>query len=130
MDATFVRQDFYIEPPAQDASPEEWAEWARKDDRKAAAAKAQYTKSFQQQEVPTWLAGESVVIKQNGVHKQTSLVGFTGDAEEGTCQAEAAGPAKQEHHIALVSMEAERNKRGGIRKGKSARRRKNKKRRK
>lgn len=128
MDATFIRRDFYLEPPSsKDATPEEWAAWAKKDDRKAAAAKAQYTKSFQQQEAPAWLAGETVVTKQNGVHRESTLVGFTGSVDEGTCQAEVAVKARQEHHIALVNMEATRHRRGGTRKGKSARRRANKK---
>lgn len=127
MDATFVRKDFYSEPPASGAGVEEWTNWAAKDDRKAAAAKAQYTKSFNQQECPSWLVGETVVTKQNGVHTQSTLVGFTGSADAGDCQAEVAVQPGQEHHIALVDMEAHRNRRGGSKSGKSARRRKNRK---
>jgi len=126
---TFVRKAFYSNPPGADATSEEWLAWAAKDDRKAAAAKAAYTKSFEQQECPTWLEGETVTTKQNGVHRSTSLVGFTGSAEEGTCRVERAVEAGQEHHVALVSMEKARNRRGGTKSGKSARRRKNKKRR-
>ncbi len=92
MDSTFVRKDFYIQPPGKGASVEEWNDWLARDSRKASAAKAQHTKAQVHAPVPTWLEGESTVSKRNGVHSQGLLVGFTGDAEQGTCQVERVCP--------------------------------------
>lgn len=128
-DMGFIRQDFYIEPPKAGASTQEWNEWIKRDNRKAAAAKAQHTKSLDFHDRPEEFA-ESTTRKVNGRWVQTTAIGFVGDAEEGTCEAEAIVDAKQEHHLSLVRMEATRHTRGNKSKGKSARRRKNKKRRK
>jgi hypothetical protein len=136
---TFIRKDFYIEPPKKDAPVEEWNNWLEADKRKAAAAKAQHTKSLEQAEIPTWM-GNSEVWQSggatdrvvNGVHTQGDMVGFTGDPEEGTCQTERVCPMPSPEALidikaALTDIAAKTNKRGGKRAGKSARRRKNKK---
>ena len=130
----FVRKDFYIDPPAKNASPEEWQAWLQADKRKAAAAKAQYTKSFEQvTEAPEWLAGNAdmVTVKRDGVHTQGTIVGFTGSAEEGTLQVERVCPKPLPDSLIelkskVLDLELTRHKRGGNRNGKSARRRKNK----
>jgi hypothetical protein len=140
MDNTFVPKPFYIEPPAKDATVEEWNAWLERDKRKAAAAKAAHTRSLEQAEVPTWL-GNSEVWQSGGmtdrvvggVHTQDELVGFTGDVEEGTCTPEAVCPmpgpeALVDIKAAFLDVASRDHKRAGSRKGKSARRRKNKKR--
>jgi hypothetical protein len=131
---SFVRKDFYIDPPAKNASPEEWAAWLEADKRKAAAAKAAYTKSFEQTtEAPEWLAGnqDMFTVKRDGKHTQGTIVGFSGSAEEGTLQVERVCPkpmpdALMDLKTKVLDLELTRNKRGGSRSGKSARRRKNK----
>lgn len=147
-DNTFVRKDFYIQPPGPDAKPAEWAAWIEADDKKAAVHKAQHTKSLEHAPVPTWLGnaegwqagglGDRVV---NGAHTQGDLVGFTGDAEEGTCQAERVCPRPLPDDLIdikarLADIALHTHSRGGTRmaKGKApskaARRHKNKKNRK
>lgn len=128
MDSTFVRKDFYVTPPAADASPEEWEQWIKRDDRKARAHKAAYTKSFEQLEAPESL--QSVTRKIGGVHRQVSPIAFVG-GEEGSHDTDLFVEAQQDTHIALIGMEQNRNRRGpGSRKGKSSRRHRNKKKRK
>lgn len=130
MDSTFVRKDFYIDPPAENADPKEWEEWLKKDQRKASAAKAAYTKSLEHSETPEEFQSSSM-RKVGGVWKQSIAVGFSGDAEsENGCTVEPIVDSKQEQLAILARMEQNRNKRGGKKKGKSARRHKNRKRRK
>lgn len=123
----FVRKDFYLEPPSAGASAEEWNQWITADNNKARAAKAQHTKSLEFHEAPEEFA-ESTTRKVNGVWQQSTAIGFVGDGE--TCEAEAAVDAKQEFHLAVVRMEETRHTRGSKSKGKSARRRANRKKRK
>lgn len=129
MDSTFVRQDFYIQPPEKDAPAKEWAEWMRKDSRKAAAHKAAYTRSLDHAETPEEFQSGSM-RKVGGVWRQAVAIGFVGDVEEGTCTVEPIVESTQEQSAILARMEQSRNKRGGSKKGKSARRHKNRKRRK
>lgn len=129
MDSTFVRQDFYIDPPSADADPKEWAEWLKRDNRKAAAAKAAHTKSLEYADTPEEFQSGSM-RKVGGVWRQSVAVGFNGSAEEGTCTVEPVMEATQEKATILSAMEENRNKRGGSKSGKSARRHKNRKRRK
>jgi hypothetical protein len=138
-DNTFIRKDFYIQPPDKGASKEEWNDWLERDARKASAAKAQHTKAQQHTQLPTWLGnseswqsgGTIDAIGPGGVHTQGTLVGFTGDPEQGTCQVERVCPRPSPEAMvdikASLTHFAERvNLRGNdSRKGKSARRRKN-----
>jgi len=139
-ESTFVRKDFYIDPPGKDAKPAEWVKWLEADTKKASAAKAAHTKTLKHAPVPTWLGNEEAwqaggstdVSTGDGVHRQGNMVGFTGDAEEGTCQAERVDPmplpdAMVDIKAALQEIALRTNQRGGSRKGKSARRHKNKK---
>jgi hypothetical protein len=130
MDSTFVRKDFYIEPPKEDASPKEWAEWLKKDNRKAAAHKAAHTRTLEHAEAPEGMQAVGM-RKVGGVWRQAVAVGFSGDAEsENGCTVEPIVESTQEQAAILHRMEQNRNVRGGKREGKSARRHKNKKRRK
>ena len=127
MDNTFIRKDFYIQPPAKDATPAEWAEWMKRDDRKAAAHKAQVTKSLEHADTPDDLQ-ESNMRKVGGVWKQVLAIGISGGDEDNGYTAEPMVQDQQETHIALVNMEQHRNKRGGNnRKGRNARKRANRK---
>jgi len=130
MDSTFIRKDFYIQPPDKDASPEEWAKWLKKDNRKAAAHKAAHTRTLEHADLPE--AIQSVGMRKiGGVWRQAVAVGFSGDAEsENGCTVEPIVESTQEQAAIVKRMEEHRNKRGGTRTGKSSRRHKNKKRRK
>lgn len=129
MDSTFVRKDFYIDPPADNASAEEWLKWLKKDQRKAAAAKAAYTRSLDHADTPEEFQ-ETATRKVNGRWVQCTMVGFTGDPDsDAGAQAEQAVESDQEEVAILRTIEQHRNIRGGTRKGKSARRHANKKRR-
>jgi len=107
----FVRKDFYIQPP-EDGNPKEWLKWQKADDRKAAAHKRAVTMAQEYCETPEELQ-ETTMRKVGGVWRQSLPIGIaSGNAEEGY-QAEPMVEAKQEFHIALVNMEATRNKRAG-----------------
>jgi len=82
MDNTFVRKDFYINPPAKDASPEEWQKWLKKDKHAAIQARKAFNKTLAQAELPDFAQGTSM-RKVNGVWKQSTAIGFVGDAETG-----------------------------------------------
>ncbi len=138
--STFVRKDFYIDPPGKDATPEDWQNWQKADDKKAATAKAQHTKSLKHAPVPTWLgndevwqSGGTLVSPGDGVHRQVNMVGFTGDPADGTVKAERVDPRPSPEDLidikaALTHFAVRVNKRSGNRKGKAARHRANKRR--
>ena len=123
-DTTFIRKDFYVDPPTAGASKKDWDAWIKRDNRKAAAHKAQVTKAQKHCDIPQEFQSTSM-SKVNGVWTQSMAIGFTGSGEDNTLAGEVVVEAQQEHHIALVGMEHNRHKRGGSRAGKSARRRKN-----
>ena len=129
MENSFIRKDFYVDPSGNKTEAD-WKEWIKADDKKAAADKAAYTKSFEHTEAPEWMQPNTNTVGGDGVHRQAVGIGFTGSKEDNTIAVERAVDADQEKVISLARMEAARNKRGGSRKGKSARRRKNKKNRK
>jgi len=123
----FVDKEFYIEPPTADATPAEWTAWLEADKKQRTVAKRQHTMSLQHEETPDVLH-ETTQRKVGGVWRQTVCLGISG--EEGDYTLEPSEPAKQETNIICLDMERKRHKRGGSRKGKSARRRANRKRRK
>lgn len=126
-DSNFVAKEFYTEPPQSDAGPGEWAKWLVAEDRKRAAHKAQHTKSLEQQDVPDQFQ-DCVMSKAGGVWRQGNIMmGFAGDAEDGTLQGELGEEAKQERYVIWADMEKTRCRRGTNRKGKSKRRRANRK---
>ena len=127
MDNCFVRKDFYIDPPKETATPKEWFEWAKKDDRKARAAKAAHTRSLEHSEVPEEFQS-GAMMKVGGVWRQSVAIGFSGDADsEGGCNVQPIVESDQEKIAILHRLEMNRNKRGGTKSGKSARRRANRK---
>lgn len=101
MDSTFVRKDFYIDPPAKDATSDEWQKWLKKDNAKAAAAKRAHTKSLAHADLPDFAQGQTM-RKINGVWKATTAIGFVGDAETG--HVEPIVPENQERDYILARM--------------------------
>lgn len=125
--SSFVRKDFYINPPDDNATEQEWREWMRRDDAKARADKARHTKSLEQQDIPDHLV-PCGTVKIGGVHRQMLAVGMSGNAEDNDMSFELIDHTKDTEVSAMAAqMEHNRNKRGGRRTGKSARRRKNRK---
>jgi hypothetical protein len=120
IDSSFVRRAFYLDPPTENASKEDWAAWIKADDQEARAAKSAYTKACKCAEKPEELE-EGDIRKIGGVWRQCMCLGF-GDSEEETIRAELVVKANQEHHVALVNMEKNRHKRGGKGRSSKARR--------
>jgi hypothetical protein len=128
-------KEFFVDPPSSDASVEQWEQWLSKDKAARAASKSAYTKKINAiadengisiddylQELPP-----EGMNKIGGVYRQGSLVGFTGDFEEGTGSIEVAIDPQQEKFVVWNRMAADRAKgsKGDI-KTKQARRRANK----
>lgn len=109
----FERQQFYINPPGENSSEEEWRIWQHRDDLKARAAKAAYTKSLERgdpsKELPIY-STQSFPVKINGVYIQQDVtVGLSGDFENGNGNFEImVGPTQDRHY-------QQRGKRGGAR---------------
>ena len=118
----FVEKEFYVEPPKAGSSVDEWKAWMDKDRKQRAVAKRKHTMSFQHEEAPDTMQ-ESTMRKVGGVWRQTVCLGISG--EEGDYTLEPSEDAKQEGNVILIDFEKNRNKRGGSKKGKSARRRAN-----
>lgn len=115
--------EILITPPSPQDSPAIWAQWLAKNERKASAAKAAVTRKLEYVELDT----VQETVKIGGQYVQASRVGLGGDWSEGQGTLEPVVDAPQDKDAALSDMERCRNKRGGSRKGKSARRRRNRK---
>jgi len=114
IDTSFVRKDFYVNPPKTGASREEWEAWLEADAKAAASAKRAHTRASKDQprELPESLA-QGIVTKVNGVYRQSCLVGFTGDKEAGTLAMDVADPHANPHRdLSLGEMEGSRHHRG------------------
>jgi hypothetical protein len=101
MDNTFVRKDFYVEPPKKDASVEEWNSWLKKDKTAAAAAKRAFTKSQVQGDLPD-SAQPTAMRKINGVWKATTAIGFVGDVESGHLEPVVAENQERDYILARM----------------------------
>lgn len=120
MDTTFVRKDFYISPPNQDASEREWNEWLRADNRRASVEKARHTRKMQQSDLPDEYQGNSM-RRVDGVWRQTTAVGLSGDFDSsngGTM--EPTVEPEQERLLHLNRLAGNTRKRGVSTKGRSA----------
>lgn len=111
---TFVRKDFYVQPPTKTATKEEWQQWIKADSFKARAAKAQYTKNQAREtiELP-----ETVTRKVNGKWVQTGLIGFIGEGEDKY----SLEPIQEETQTQTVERKQKSKLRGRNRKGKQQR---------
>ena len=89
---------------------EEWFAWIKADDAKARAAKAAYTRSLEHTEAPEHLQ-PIAMAKVAGVWRQVLPLGLSGDADEGTLQAEPITGPTQELELTLKRMDLDRNKR-------------------
>jgi hypothetical protein len=101
VDGSFVRAEFYVQPPQAGSSPEAWEKWLAEDRKKAIAAKRAHTMSLKQEEIPEFLQPK-MVSKVGGVYRQSNMVGFVG--EEGSAQVEPAVEAAQEKLMALAKF--------------------------
>lgn len=111
IDTSFVRKDFYVNPPAKNASPDAWADWLKADRQEAINAKRAHTRASKTQpaELPEALV-QGHVVKVGGVYRQSILTGFTGSAEEGTLGMDVVDPRANPHRdVSLVQMESERH---------------------
>lgn len=111
MQDTFEDKMFFVEPPEENANPEEWAEWLEKDKRQRSAAKAVFTRSLDQVDVPEEFQAMGMA-KVNGVWVQSMPMGFSGSAEDESLAGEVVVESHTEEIIALTRMEAQRNRRG------------------
>ena len=78
----FVRDSWYVEPPAKGSDPEAWKDWLDKDRKAAIQAKRAFTKTQAHSEPPESMNGNTM-RKVCGVWKSTTNIGFTGDEESG-----------------------------------------------
>jgi hypothetical protein len=109
VDSSFVRKDFYLEPPQKGAPVAEWNKWLEADRQAAAQAKRAHTKTLKHAEVPEFLQPK-VMAKVNGVYRQSAMVGFVTDGD--TSKVEAAVDAEQGKRLTHEGMEANRHVRG------------------
>lgn len=93
VDASFVRQEYYVEPPAKGASVEVWQAWQKADRQAAINAKRAFTRSQVHAEIPEYLQPK-VLAKIGGVYRQSAMVGFVGDGD--SSRLEAAVDADQD----------------------------------
>ncbi len=122
VEASFVRKEFYLEPPEKGASPEAWKLWLEADRQAAIAAKRAFTKAQKHGELPE-TARPTRMTKIGGVWRQTALVGLTGDAETDSLALEPGIEADQERKMILARQEAEAKARGTRSKARAKRQR-------
>lgn len=123
VDANFVRQEYYLDPPTKGSSAEAWDMWQKADDQAAAIAKRKHTMSLKHAELPDYLQ-DNVMVKRGGIYRQGAMVGFVGSADDGTVQAETAIEATQEFEIDQAHARDEpKPRRGGKSRNRAARQR-------
>jgi len=98
VETSFVRKEYYVEPPIKGSAPEVWQAWLEADKQAASAAKRAFTKSQKHAELPEHLQAR-VVSKVGGVYRQSAMVGFVGDGE--TSRIEAAVDADQDKRTVM-----------------------------
>jgi hypothetical protein len=124
-DSSFIRKEYYLEPPGKGASVSEWQAWQKADRQAAINAKRAFTKTQAYAEVPE--SGQAkALVKSGGCWRQSALVGFIGDADQGTSRVEAAIDADQERRVILARQEIDSPRRGVKSKGKNVRQAKSK----
>jgi hypothetical protein len=100
---TFVRKDFYIQPPAKNAKPEEWTVWQEKDRRAAIAARRSWNKLHAKDEVIS-LPEATSTLRVGGVWKQTTALGFVGGSDDSGGHLEPIVEATQERDYIRARM--------------------------
>lgn len=96
MSKSFVRESFYIQPPAKGASREDWVNWITADEQAATQARRLFNRSRKDRDVDTMPAMS--VAKVGGVFKQVSAIGFVGEGE-GQSRTEPIAEATQEVEV-------------------------------
>lgn len=115
----FQEKDFYTEPPARDADPQQWVDWMETEKHQRAAHKRSYTMSFDHAEVPEQ-AQESTLRKVAGRWSQSVAVGISGSETDGY-SLEPVSPENQNREIILATWQ--KNRRGTKSKARNQRRR-------
>ena len=82
---SFVRSSFYVEPPTNQASVEEWQTWLQQDHKAVIQAKRAFTRSLKDRSYDDLPAMS--VAKVGGVYRQVSAVGFSDGGLEPSQQA-------------------------------------------
>ena len=119
VESTFVRKSFYIQPPDENASLDDWKAWQIQDDKKASVEKRKHTMAQTPSDQPEDFQ-DTTMRKINGVWRMAPSVGLVGNAEEGSCRAEPiTGPSPQAKIIILADWKE--HKRGTRSKGRNAR---------
>lgn len=105
-------KDFYIDPPAKGASPEEWKKWLKREAKAEAVAKAQRTKAMEHgslADLPGFTPGGTV--KVNGRYVQQSVgLGLGGDFESGEGTFDLISPNTQDRYFQQRGKRAKRPK--------------------
>lgn len=79
---SFVRKDFYIQPPKADADPREWSAWLEADRKEAIKDRREYNKTIRPTERPE-VYQETTMRRINGVWRQSTAIGISGSPEDG-----------------------------------------------
>ena len=97
VEASFVRKETYVDPPAKGSSLEVWQAWLVADKNAAIAAKRAFTKSQAHGEIPDALQARTV-SKVGGVYRQSAMVGFVSDGAD-SARIEVAVDATQDQVV-------------------------------
>jgi len=109
VDGSWVRKDFYIQPPTKDAPAKEWEEWIEADKLAAAADKRKHTMGLKHADTPENMRPKAM-SKIGGVWRQSPMVGLVGSVEDGSFGFEAVDDTTPHRVMALREMEAQRSK--------------------
>jgi hypothetical protein len=99
----FVRDAFYLPPPARNSPASVWATWLKADRALAIQAKRRHTMSLKaepENAVRLWSHGSGIPIAgKDGVHRQsTGFIGFESRGAEGGADVVAAVQATQDRY--------------------------------
>lgn len=111
MDKCFVRSSWYVDPPAKNATKEEWEQWLEADAKEAKAAKIRFARSRKSQRLEC--TSDLSVAKINGVYRQVPALGFV---EQGGGRLEPIVEAAQEQEVENIRQDVNAfHRRGGSR---------------
>lgn len=99
--SSFIRESFYLPPPAKDAPVEQWSAWLKADRALAIQAKRAHTLATkaEPENARLWAHGSGQLVKgAGGVYRQSEgFIGFE-SAGEDSAAVVAAVPATQDRH--------------------------------
>lgn len=121
--SSWVRESFYIPPPAKDAPVEQWSAWLKADRALAIQAKRAHTMSLkaEPENARLWAGSGGQLVKGgDGVYRQSSgFVGFESAGEDSSKVVAAVGATQDRHHQARGTKGAEKPT-SEVRKGRKA----------